>query len=112
MGTGTILQVVSGFRPETDGMGDFARLLGDTLDQRHSLRSHFLVYRRPEAPRDSGANSPDVISYPSESSLSAFGSRLKELVEQNSFEFALIHYGPYAYTRDGKPGAFCPIIED
>lgn len=108
----SILQIVSGFKPSVDGMGDFARRLGDALWQTNSIRSHFLVYRRPQAPFDSAEILPNTISYAEAASPSACREAIAALRQQNFFDCAILHYGPYAYSSKGEPAVFVRIIEE
>lgn len=112
METKPILQIVSGFKPSVDGMGDFARLLGNALWQQRKLRSHFLVYRTPQTPFDVNEIPPNSLSYPAEASPSAFLKEIADLRKRNSFDCALLHYGPYAYSEIGEPAAFVRVIEE
>lgn len=108
----SILQIVSGFKPNVDGMGDFARLLGDALWQQSKLRSHFLVYRTSRTPFDINEILPNTLSYSTEASPSAFLKTIAGLRSRNSFDCALLHYGPYAYSSIGEPAAFVRAIEE
>jgi hypothetical protein len=107
----SILQIVSGFAPDTDGMGDFSRHLGSTLYAQHSIKSHYLVYRRPAVPCDVNLITPNSISYPDRQSPSSLLARARELKSIHSFDTALLHYGPYAYSPDGAPRPFVEVIE-
>jgi len=107
MESASILQIVSGFKPATDGMGDFARLLGDELWRKHRIRSHFLVYRQPKTPFDAAEIAPNTISYPAEATPEAFLAEARALTQQRSFQSALLHYGAYAYSKTGNPARFC-----
>ena len=108
----SILQIVSGFKPSVDGMGDFARLLGDALWRQSKLRSHFLVYRTPKAPFDANEILPNSLSYAAEASPSGFLKEIVRLRSQNSFDCALLHYGSYAYSHTGESAAFVQVIEE
>ena len=115
MGSGTVLQIVSGFRPNVDGMGDFCKLLGDALWSQKSLRSHFLSYRRPESPLSPPGPQeflPNTVSYPSEATPTALASHLAKLGGETPFEFTILHYGPYGYSRIGEPAQFVGAIEE
>jgi len=107
-----ILQIVSGFKPSTDGMGDFSRLLGHALWQQNHLRSHFLVYRRPAAPFEQAEIVPNTLSYPAEPTPAALRQHLAELLPKQPFHFALVHYGPYGYSSKGHPAAFVEVLEE
>lgn len=107
-----ILQIVSGFKPDVDGMGDFARLLGNTLWQQSKLRSHFLIYRTPQTPFDANEILPNSLSYSVEASPSACLKEVARLRSQNSFDCALLHYGPYAYSSTGETAAFVEAIKE
>jgi len=107
-----ILQIVSGFKPDVDGMGDFARLLGNTLWQQSKLRSHFLIYRRPRTPFDANEILPNSLSYSAEVSPAACLKEVARLRSQSSFDCALLHYGPYAYSSTGETAAFVEAIEE
>jgi len=108
----SILQIVSGFKPNVDGMGDFARVLGDELWQQNKLRSHFLVYRTSQAPFDANEILPNSLSYSAEASPSACLKEIARLRSQNSFDCALLHYGSYAYSRNGESAPFVLAIEE
>jgi len=100
-----VLQIVSGFSPDIDGMGDFSRHLGNALLKERNIRSHFLVYRRPRQALNVAEIAPNSISYPPDATPAALLSHASELVRSNHFRAVLLHYGPYAYSRDGKPHA-------
>jgi hypothetical protein len=108
----SILQMVSGFKPSIDGMGDFARRLGNVLWQRSNFRSHFVVYRTPAIPFDAREIHPSSISYPTKTSPSAFFEEVAKLRRQHNFDCALLHYGSYAYSPNGRPAAFVEMIEE
>jgi hypothetical protein len=112
MPTQSILQIVSGFKPSVDGMGDFARRLGDALERHRGFRSHFLVYRQPKTPFDTREILPNTLSYPSEPSPLAASAAIRELRLHHEFDCALVHYGPYGYSSIGEPAAFVQIIEE
>lgn len=107
-----LLQIVSGFSPDVDGMGDFSRHIGNALLAERSVQSHFLVYRRPRQPLNVAEIAPNSISYPPEAKPTALLNQALELVRSNRFRTVLLHYGPYAYSRDGKPNAFQEAITD
>lgn len=111
MDTTSILQIVSGFKPDVNGVGDFARQLGNALLTQHSIKSHYLVYRRPQLPLNIKQTANSSISYPSDATPPAFLSHLEELKARNNFKTILLHYGPYAYSSSGTPRAFGNVIE-
>jgi hypothetical protein len=106
----SILQIVSGFKPSIDGMGDFARLLGDSLYRQHQIRSHFAVFRPAKSPFDASEIAPNTISYPATADIASYAEQLQSLVRQGSFHCALLHYGPYGYSSIGKPAALVDAI--
>lgn len=108
----SILQIVSGFKPATDGMGDFARLLGDKLWRTHQIRSHFLVYKKPQTAFDAAEIAPNTISYPAEATPEACLAEATALTQQQGLRFALLHYGAYAYSKTGNPARFCQAMAD
>jgi hypothetical protein len=110
MQPGSILQIVSGFKPSVDGMGDFARKLGDKLWERHQIRSHFVVYRTPATPFDAKEISPNTISYATDVSLDALSRAIEGSLLSGSFDSVLLHYGSYAYSSNGRPDAFVRMI--
>jgi len=112
MPTQSILQIVSGFKPSVDGMGDFARRLGDTLWRRNGIRSHFLVYRTPKAAFDSQEIQPNTLSYPAEASPASAYLAISALRSDRHFDCALLHYGPYGYSSVGEPAQFVALIEE
>jgi len=106
----SILQIVSGFKPATDGMGDFARLLGDKLWRTHRIRSHFLVYNKPQTAFDATEIAPNTISYPAEATPEAWLAEARALIQKQNLRFALLHYGAYAYSKTGNPARFCRAV--
>ena len=112
----SILQIVSGFKPSVDGMGDFARRLGDALHRHSGIRSHFLVYRTPKTAFDPDEIrdeiQPNTLSYPAEATPPAAAEAIAELRRQQDFGCALLHYGPYGYSSIGEPAAFVALIEE
>ncbi len=107
-----ILQIVSGFKPSVDGMGDFARRLGAALFEKHSIRSHFLVYKQPKTPFDAAEIAPNTISYVGEPTPVALREALAALRSEHRFESVLLHYGPYAYSPNGRPAEFTRVMEE
>lgn len=112
----SILQIVSGFKPSVDGMGDFARRLGDALHRHSGIRSHFLVYRTPKTAFDPdeirAEIQPNTLSYPGEATPPAAAEAIAELRRTRDFGCALLHYGPYGYSSIGEPAAFVALIEE
>ena len=112
----SILQIVSGFKPSVDGMGDFARRLGDALHRHSGIRSHFLVYRTPKTAFDPdeirAEIQPNTLSYPGEATPAAAAEAIAELRRTRDFGCALLHYGPYGYSSIGEPAAFVALIEE
>ena len=112
----SILQIVSGFKPSVDGMGDFARRLGDALHRHTGIRSHFLVYRTPKTAFDPdeirAEIQPNTLSYPGEATPAAAAEAIAELRRTRDFGCALLHYGPYGYSSIGEPAAFVALIEE
>jgi hypothetical protein len=112
----SILQIVSGFKPSVDGMGDFARRLGDALERHSGIRSHFLVYRTPKTAFDPDEIrdeiQPNTLSYPAEATPAAAAGAIAELRSKQGFDCALLHYGPYGYSSIGEPAAFAALIEE
>lgn len=95
-----------------DGTGDFARILGAALWERHGIRSHFLVYRQPKQALDVAEIAPCTISYCAESSPAACADALESVVREQSFQTALLHYGPYSYSFRGTPGEFARMMAE
>jgi len=112
MQTRSILQIVSGFKPSVDGMGDFARRLGSTLWQRSGIQSHFLVYRTPDTHFDAEEILPNTLTYCAEPSASAFIEDVDRIQRKGAFDCVLLHYGPYAYSTNGAPGEFVEEVEE
>lgn len=110
MKTTSIVQIVSRFQPDVDGMGDFSRRLGASLWSRHSIKSHFVVYRRPEQRLDPSLIFPNTISYPPMPTPSSLLTHMHDVKAKYSFDTVLLHYGPYAYSRIGRPKAFTEAI--
>jgi hypothetical protein len=106
-----LLQIIPGFLPDVDGLGDFARLLGNALLTERQIPTHFVVYRRPKNQASPPELPPNTISYPDEPTPNSLLRHLSELVETDSFEKAILHYGPYAYSKDGKPAAFAAAVQ-
>ena len=111
MGAQSILQITSGFKPSIDGMGDFARLLGGALWGEYQVRTHFLIYKRPSKTFDGLGIEPNSYSYPAEPNPDAWLQEAFRIVEQQKPQCAVLHYGPYGYSSQGNPGAFCDAVE-
>jgi hypothetical protein len=107
-----ILQIVSGFKPSIDGMGDFSRLLGKALWEQHQLPNDFLVYRRPSTSLDPQEIAPNRVFYPQEASADSLRQILNSLLAEQSHDFALVHYGPYAYSPKGNPAPFAAAMQE
>jgi hypothetical protein len=107
----SILQVVPGFKPDVDGMGDFSRRLGTALWEKHSIRSHYVVFRQPDVPLDVREIAPNTISYPSGASPALLLNHIEELRRISNFDAVLVHYGPYAYSPLGRPKVFGKTLE-
>jgi hypothetical protein len=108
----TILQIVSGFKPSTDGVGDFARLLGAALARDHGIRTHFLVFSKPPQLIDPAEIAPNAVSYAAAASVPAFRAELTGLLDRINFRSALLHYSSYGYSPTGNPLAFCSTMEE
>jgi hypothetical protein len=111
MKTTSIVQIVSGFQPDIDGMGDFSRRLGASLWSRHSIESHFVVYRRPNKRLDASLIFPNSISYPPAPTPSSLMTHMRDLKATRNFDTVLLHYGPYAYSQIGRPKDFIKAIQ-
>jgi hypothetical protein len=112
MDRGSILQIVSGFKPAVDGMGDFSRRLGDALWKEHGIRSHYLVFKRPPSPLNPDEISPNTLSYFDAQMPRGCLEQIATLNRDQAFHSALLHYGPYGYSREGRPGAFVDAMEE
>jgi hypothetical protein len=112
----SILQIVSGFKPSVDGMGDFGRRLGDALWREQGIRSHFMVYRAPKTAFDAAEILPNTVSYPAAATpaaaLEAIAALRRDLIGGQDFDCALVHYGPYGYSSVGEPAVFVSAIEE
>jgi hypothetical protein len=107
----SILQIVSGFKPSLDGMGDFARLLGDALYRQHQIRSHFAIFKPAKSPLDPAEIAPNTFSYPASTDLAAFARAIESLAASGSYSCALLHYGPYGYSPKGHPAPLVDAME-
>jgi hypothetical protein len=117
MDRGSILQIVSGFKPAVDGMGDFSRRLGDALWKLHGIRSHYLVFKRPASPLNPDEIAPNTLSYfdaqtPPRACLEQIAELRRDVRRDEAIHSALLHYGPYGYSREGKPGEFVDAMEE
>ena len=106
-----LLQIVPGFRPTVDGLGDFAWNLAQGLFAQHGIRTHFLVYRAPKSPLHPAALTPHTASYLSSAEPSALLAEVDRLLQLGEISSALLHWGPYSYTSNGLPLAFTPTVE-
>jgi hypothetical protein len=106
MAAPSILQVVSGFKPSVDGVGDFARLLSESLWRDHGIHTHFLICKKPAQPLDFAEIAPSSASYSDERTPESYLEALRDLRKAGTFHAALLHYSPYGYTPKGTPGAF------
>lgn len=92
-------------------MGDFARLLGDSLYRQHQIQSHFAVFKPAKSPFDAAEIAPSTISYPATADAASYAEELQSLVARGGFRCALLQYGPYGYSSIGKPAALVDVIE-
>ena len=89
-----------------DGVGDFARILGEALWRQHGIRTHFLVYRKPNQPIDPQQIAPCSISYCEEPIAEACSEALNTVLKHNAFHSALLQFVPYGYSPQGTPSSF------
>jgi hypothetical protein len=112
MPAASLLQIVPGFKPDVNGLGDFARILGDVLWKKKSIQSHFAVYDRPKKSFDPQQISPNTISYAAEATPQALLAHIRDLCTRQKFDHVLIQYGSYAYSSKGMPLAFARAVEE
>ncbi len=101
-----LIQVVSGFRPDVDGMGDYARHLAEELWRQSKITSTIVVFRRPETGTQAGNGDGWSVCYTSEASPEVLVAELQEQMRSMPMARLLLHYGPYAYTSNGIPMSF------
>lgn len=112
MGADGLIQIVSGFAPDVDGMGDFSRRLADELWKQKHIRSHIVVYRRPRQAAVAPEAESYRVSYPDTATPEDCYRHVVELVGSSVSRPVLLHWGPYAYTSDGLPVPFAEMIKN
>ncbi len=111
MSADTIIQIVSGFAPDVDGMGDYSRRLAIELWRQRQIRSHIVVYRRPVSSGTTPLEDSYSISYPKSATAEGCLQHVFELIASGNPPPVLLHWGPYAYTSNGLPLPFTSMVE-
>lgn len=100
-----LIQIVPRFRPDADGLGEFALCLGDALWRQCAVPSDFVVWSPPrpvpELPILSGDQFPHRV-YPSlQRHRERFRDALRQAGSQSEKPVALLHYTSYAFSSQG-----------
>ncbi len=111
MSADTIIQIVSGFAPDVDGMGDYSRRLAIELWRQRQIRSHIVVYRRPVSSGTTPLEDSYSISYPKSATAEGCLQHVFELIASGNPPPVLLHWGPYAYTSNGLPLPFTSMLK-
>lgn len=101
-----LIQVVSGFRPDVDGMGDYARHLAEELWRQAQVSSTILVFHRPKNGTEVADGEGWSVCYPPTASAQSLAAELQRQMQLKPQARVLLHYGPYAYSDDGMPLRF------
>lgn len=100
-----LIQLVPRFRPDADGLGEFALCFGDALWRKCGVRSDFVVWSPPRPEPELAVPSGEVLPhsyYRSDTrQRKAFGQRLREAAARSQKPVALLHYTSYAYSQEG-----------
>jgi hypothetical protein len=101
-----LIQVVSRFRPDADGVGETALNLADALLRDHGIVSRFLVYNPPRA--EPVLEMPDGLAHTIECLPRAhpadFNNALDRLLgSADPAPVVLLHYVPYGFSDQGTP---------
>lgn len=105
-----VIQVVSGFRPDVDGMGDYARHLAEEMWRQSGAESEIVVLRRPRNGGEAGSRVGWRVIYADSATGEGLSGLLRERMRAMPEARVLLHYGPYAYTSDGLPLRFAREI--
>jgi hypothetical protein len=105
-----LIQVVSGFRPDVDGMGDYARHLAEELWRRHGIASEMVVFHRPDNGAETGVGEGWRVRYAEAATGEALVAAVQERMREMPQAHLLLHYGPYAYTGNGRPLHFAEAM--
>jgi hypothetical protein len=100
-----LIQLVPRFRPDADGLGEFALCLGDALWRRCGVRSDFVVWSPPRTEQElavpCGDGFPHHVYRADKRQRKVFAERLQEAAALSRDPVALLHYTSYAYSRQG-----------
>jgi hypothetical protein len=107
-----LIQIVSGFLPDVDGMGDFSRRLAEELWRQKQIRSSIVVYRRPCQGGVVPESDAYQVSYPDAAEPENCYKHIFKLLGSSASQPVLLHWGPYAYTSNGLPSPFADMIEN
>lgn len=100
-----LIQIIPRFRPDADGLGEFALCLGDALWRQCKVPSDFVVWSpprpSPELPVPGSDQFPHSILRGTNGQKSDFVRALRQAAAASERPVALLHFTPYAYSREG-----------
>lgn len=105
-----LFQLVPRFRPDVDGLGEFALRLGDELWKQTGIPSHFIVWLKPrsggELEVDRAEDFPHQITYVSSDTVfsgtpKGLERELERIASQNHQPIILLHFTSYAFSKEG-----------
>ena len=91
-----LIHIVPRFRPQFDGLGDYARLLGDYLLSDHGIESRYLV-GDPEWPGLAQEHSDHDVSAVTRRDAASLAAQVEDS------EIVVLHYVGYGYQSRGIP---------
>jgi hypothetical protein len=109
-----LIQLVSRFRPDADGVGETALNLANVLWNDHGIASDFLVYQAPgpKPALDIPESFPHTIERLDGGGAVAFHRAIDRLTASSAAPpILLLHYVSYGYSRQGIPFWLPPAVE-
>jgi hypothetical protein len=103
---GRLIQMVSRFRPDADGVGEFALRLADILSNEHRIPGDLLVYNPPGPEPELGlsAGVPHAVKNLKAGGGAALNQALDRYAASSaSSPVLLLHYVSYGYSPHGTP---------
>lgn len=109
-----LMQLVARFRPDVDGVGEFALRLADVLWDDHRLPSDFLVCNPPHpgASLAMPGNFPHTVTHLDGAGSARMAAALDRLAGMSAApHILLVHYASYGYSRHGTPIWLAKVLE-
>lgn len=109
-----LIQLVPRFRPDADGVGECALILGNALLKDYGLPSTFLAYKppHPQSILEMPNPFPHTLESLAEGEAAALNRVLDKVIESSSEPpVLLLHYVSYGFSRNGTPGWLAGSME-